>query len=100
MMLSAREIARQLPSQSDTWTNRHMQYTHGHGLVTNAVTETNRQEEPVLTGRNLPPVYDSDDLYVENPAIYHGENSSRYYILKTQLEELHYPDAHENGHAT
>src|SRR5690625_7581734 len=43
MMLSAREIARQLPSQSDTWTNRHMQYTHGNGLVMNAVTETNRQ---------------------------------------------------------
>src|SRR5690625_7678477 len=45
MMLSAREIARQLPSQSDTWTNRHMQYTHGYGLVMNAVTETNRRSE-------------------------------------------------------
>ncbi|HLR91414.1 MAG TPA: UPF0182 family protein [Balneolaceae bacterium] len=96
MMLSAREIARQLPSQSDTWTNRHMQYTHGYGLVMNAVTETNRQGEPVLTVRNLPPVYDSDDLYVENPAIYYGENSSGYYIVNTQIEELHYPDGDEN----
>src|SRR5690625_3783580 len=60
-----------------------------------AVTETNRQGEPVLTVRNLPPVYDSDDLYVENPAIYYGENSSCYYIVNTQLEELHDPDGDE-----
>lgn len=96
MMLSAREIARELPSQSDTWVNRHMQYTHGYGMVMSPVTETNSQGEPILVVRNLPPVYESDDLSVENPAIYYGENSSGYYIVNSGVEELHYPEGDEN----
>ena len=96
MMLSAREIARILPSQSDTWVNRHMQYTHGHGLVMSPVTETNRQGEPSLIIRNIPPVFESPDLRVDNPAIYFGENSGGYYIVNTGVPELHYPDGDEN----
>jgi uncharacterized protein len=83
MMLSAREIARTLPSQSDTWVNRHMQYTHGYGLAMSPVTETTRQGEPRLVIRDLPPVYASPDLRVDNPAIYYGEHSSGYYIVNT-----------------
>lgn len=96
MMLSAREIARDLPSQSDTWVNRHMQYTHGYGMVMSPVTETNSQGEPILVVRNLPPVYESDDIRVENPAIYYGENSSGYYIVNSGVEELHYPEGDDN----
>ena len=96
MMLSAREIARTLPSQSDRWVNRHLQYTHGFGLVMSPVTETNRQGEPLLPIRNIPPRWDSEDLRVDNPAIYYGENSSGYYIVNTGVDELHYPDGDEN----
>ncbi|PKD43552.1 UPF0182 family protein [Rhodohalobacter barkolensis] len=96
MMLSAREIARTLPSQSDTWVNRHLQYTHGYGLVMSPVTETNSQGEPRLSIRNLPPSWDSDDLKVDNPAIYYGENSSGYYVVNSGIEELHYPDGDAN----
>lgn len=96
MMLSSREIARELPSQSDTWVNRHMQYTHGYGIVMSPVTETNSQGEPVLTIRNLPPFSTSADLIVENPAIYYGENSSGYYIVNSDVEELDYPLGDEN----
>jgi len=96
MMLSSREIARELPSQSDTWVNRHMQYTHGFGFVMNPVTETNSQGEPILVVRNIPPFWESDDLLVENPAIYYGENSSSYYIVNTGVPELHYPDGDDN----
>ncbi|CAN5127838.1 UPF0182 family protein [soil metagenome] len=96
MMLSAREIARTLPSQSDTWVNRHMQYTHGYGLAMSPVTETTRQGEPRLVIRDLPPVYDSPDLRVNNPAIYYGETSAGYYIVNTGVEELHYPAGDAN----
>lgn len=96
MMLSAREIARQLPSQSDTWVNRHMQYTHGYGLVMSPVTETNSQGEPIMVIRNLPPVTESDDILIDNPAIYYGENSSDYYIVNSGVEELHYPEGDDN----
>ncbi|MEX2601557.1 MAG: UPF0182 family protein, partial [Balneolaceae bacterium] len=96
MMLSAREISRQLPSQSDTWVNRHMQYTHGFGMTMSPVTEANSQGEPLLVVRDLPPVYNSQDLAVTNPAIYYGENSSGYYIVNTTVPELHYPAGDEN----
>jgi len=96
MMLSAREIARTLPSQSDTWVNRHMQYTHGYGLTMSPVTQTSSQGEPRLIIRDLPPVYNSPDLRVDNPAIYYGENSTGYYIVNTGVEELHYPAGDEN----
>ncbi|MCC5904982.1 MAG: UPF0182 family protein [Balneolaceae bacterium] len=96
MMLSAREIASTLPSQSDTWVNRHLVYTHGYGLVMNPVTETNRQGEPTLVIRNIPPVSESPDLQVENPAIYYGEHSSGYYIVNSNEPELHYPEGDDN----
>ena len=96
VMLSAREIARTLPSQSDTWVNRHLQYTHGFGLTMSPVTEITRQGEPELIIRDLPPVYDYDELSIENPAIYYGENSSGYYIVNSGVEELHYPAGDEN----
>ncbi|MEX1061965.1 MAG: UPF0182 family protein [Balneolaceae bacterium] len=95
-MLSSREIARTLPSQSDTWVNRHMQYTHGFGLVMSPVTETSRQGEPRFLLRDIPPIPSSPDLRVENPAIYYGENSTGYYIVNTDVPELNYPAGDEN----
>lgn len=96
VMLSAREIARTLPSQSDTWENRHLAYTHGYGLTMSPVTEITRQGEPVLVIRDLPPIYDYPELSIDNPAIYYGENSSGYYIVNSGVEELHYPAGDEN----
>lgn len=96
VMLSAREIARTLPSQSDTWVNRHLQYTHGYGLTMSPVTEITRQGEPELIIRDLPPVYDYPELSVENPAIYYGEHSTGYYIVNSGVEELHYPEGDDN----
>ncbi len=95
-MLSAREIARTLPSQSDTWVNRHMQYTHGFGLVMSPVTEATSQGEPRFLLRDIPPIPSSPDLRVTNPAIYYGENSRSYYIVNTDVPELHYPAGDEN----
>lgn len=97
-MLSAREIARTLPSQSDTWVNRHMQYTHGYGLVMNPVTQANRQGQPIFYLQDIPPVSTSPDLQVENPAIYYGETSSSYYIVNTDVPELNYPTGDENAY--
>ncbi len=96
VMLSAREIARTLPSQSDTWENRHLAYTHGYGLTMSPVTEITRQGEPVLVIRDLPPIYNYPELRVDNPAIYYGESSSGYYIVNSGVEELHYPEGDEN----
>lgn len=97
-MLAAREIAGTLPSRSDTWVNRHMQYTHGFGLVMSPVTAANRQGEPLFLLRDIPPVPSSPDLRVEHPAIYYGETGESYYIVNTDVPELHYPAGDENAY--
>lgn len=100
MMLSAREISPTLPGQSDSWVNRRLQFTHGYGLVMSPVTEITRQGEPVLAIRDLPPVSSSDDLRVDNPAIYFGESSEGYYIVNSKAEELDYPAGDENVYSS
>ncbi|MEX0593623.1 MAG: UPF0182 family protein [Balneolaceae bacterium] len=98
VMLSAREIAHTLPSQSDTWVNRHLQYTHGFGLVMNSVTEANQQGQPHFLLQDIPPVADSPDLQVEQPAIYYGESNQGYYIVNSDVPELHYPSGDDNAY--
>lgn len=98
VMLSAREIARTLPSQSDTWVNRHLQYTHGFGLVMNSVAEANQQGQPRFLLQDIPPVTDSPDLQVDQPAIYYGESNDGYYIVNTDVPELHYPSGDQNAY--
>ncbi|MGM0506424.1 MAG: UPF0182 family protein [Bacteroidota bacterium] len=98
VMLSAREIAHTLPSQSDTWVNRHLQYTHGFGLVMNSVTEANQQGQPQFLLQDIPPVATSPDLQVEQPAIYYGESNEGYYIVNSEVPELHYPSGDENAY--
>ncbi len=96
VMLSAREISTVLPTGSDNWVNRRLQFTHGYGVAMSPVTETDRQGEPVLIVRDLPPVFDYEELAVDNPAIYYGEESSGYYIVNTGISELHYPSGDAN----
>ncbi len=95
VMLAARELVPRLPAESDTWVNRHLQFTHGFGLAMSPVNRTNRQGEPLMYIRDLPPVSRSG-LEVENPAIYYGEQSGPYYIVNTDAEELHYPSGDGN----
>lgn len=96
VMLSARELADQLPAESDTWVNRHMQFTHGLGMAMSPVTRSNDQGEPLMYVRDIPPRNDHEELTVDNPAIYYGQTSPHYYIVNTESEELHYPRSGEN----
>ncbi len=96
VMLASREISRQLPSQSRTWVNERLQYTHGYGLVMSPVTEKDSQGQPLLVIRDLPPRYSSPNLAVERPAIYYGEAGQGYYIVNSNTPELHYPSGDEN----
>ena len=96
VMLSARELAPQLPDQSDTWVNRHMQFTHGLGMVMSPVTRSNSQGEPIMYVKDIPPSSEFSELEVENPAVYYGEESHNYYIVNTHSDELHYPRSGDN----
>jgi uncharacterized protein len=95
VMLAGRELAPRLPDGSNTWLNRHLQFTHGYGVAMSPVNRTNRQGEPILIARDLPPVT-HPDITITNPAIYYGKQSGGYYIVNTGTEELHYPAGDAN----
>lgn len=95
VMLSGRELAPQLPDGSNTWVNRHLQYTHGYGVAMSPVNRANRQGEPLMLIRDLPPVT-HPDIPIDNAAIYYGKQSEGYFIVNSGTEELHYPGGDGN----
>lgn len=90
VMLAGRELADRLPEGSNSWVNRHLQYTHGFGIAMSPVNRTNTQGEPIMLIRDLPPVT-HPDIPIDNAAIYYGYSSQGYYIVNSGTEELHYP---------
>src|SRR5699024_1498608 len=95
MMISARELAQELPEQSDTWVNRRLQYTHGYGIVMSPVAQEGLQGDPRMVIKDIPPVSDIN-LKVEQPAIYYGEYNADYKLVNTNVKELDYPQGDEN----
>lgn len=95
VMLAGRELSPRLPEGSRSWVNRHLQYTHGFGIAMSPVNAANRQGEPLMLARDLPPVT-HPDIPIDNAAIYYGKVSPGYFIVNTTTEELHYPSGDGN----
>ncbi len=95
VMLSARELARELPERADTWVNRTLQFTHGYGLVMSLASQEGEEGTPTLLVQDLPPVT-PEGLNIEMPAIFYGENMQGYRIVDTGVKELDYPKGDEN----
>jgi uncharacterized membrane protein (UPF0182 family) len=95
VMLSARELAPQLPEKARTWVNEYLQFTHGYGLVMNFVSKTAEGGLPLYIIQNIPPQARSD-LAVNNPAIYYGEKTPGYRIVSTKVKEFDYPKGSQN----
>lgn len=96
VLLSSRELGR-LPSQSDTWVNRVLQYTHGYGLAMSlaAHDDTAGEGVPRFVVKDLPPAT-WGGLKVDRPAIYFGEKMPGYRIVNTGIEEFDYPRGDAN----
>jgi len=91
IMLSARELDQlQLASQSQTWQNRHLIYTHGYGVVASATNEVVGGGNPKIILGDIPPNGPSD-LKVAEPRIYYGELTNDYVFVKTQQPEFDRP---------
>lgn len=95
MMLSAREISDDLPDKANTWVNKHLQYTHGYGLVMSPVAQEGNEGVPNLLIKDLPPVSEAG-LEVDQPAIYYGEHQVEYRIVNSNVKELDYPRGDDN----
>lgn len=90
--LSARELNQQaLPAESQTWVNKHLQYTHGYGVVMSPVNRVNAKGLPEFFIKDIPPVK-SVDLALDRMQIYFGELTDEYVYVKTHAGEFDYPN--------
>ncbi len=96
VMVAARELSQQLPERSDTWVNRHLQYTHGYGVTMNLVSQEGEEGTPTLLVQDLPPVVTVSGLDIDQAAIYYGEQTPTYRIVNSEVPELHYPRGDDN----
>jgi uncharacterized membrane protein (UPF0182 family) len=95
VMLSARELAPELPEKARTWVNERLQFTHGYGLVMNFVSKKGPEGLPEYIIENIPPV-SLYNLKVDQPAVYYGEKMPGYRIVATKVKEFDYPKGNEN----
>ncbi|WP_461316163.1 UPF0182 family membrane protein [Bradyrhizobium embrapense] len=99
VMLSARELrASLLPTNAQTWVNRHVLFTHGNGAVMSPVTRKSTEGLPFFYLRDIPPVADGGPEIAE-PRIYFGEESDDYVIVKASVPEFDYPKGKDNVYA-
>jgi len=95
VMLSARELSANLPSQAQTWVNEKLQFTHGYGLVMSFVSKTMGGGFPQYVLENIPPE-SAYGLTINQPAIYYGESMPGYRIVSTGVKEFDYPKGNQN----
>lgn len=99
VMLSARELnSALLPSNAQTWVNRHILFTHGNGAVMSPVTQKSGEGLPLLYLRDIPPVaHGGPDI--REPRIYYGQQTEDYVIVKGTVPEFDYPKGKDNVYA-
>jgi len=95
VMLSARQLASELPEKAQTWVNQNLQFTHGYGLVMSFVSKQAEGGLPVYALQDIPPESEYG-LKVGQPAIYYGEEMPGYRIVATQIKEFDYPKGNDN----
>ncbi|HEX2240224.1 MAG TPA: UPF0182 family protein [Actinomycetota bacterium] len=96
VLLSARELhLLDLPEKSETWSNLHLQYTHGFGLVASLANESSGAGQPQFLSKDLPGsvVPGAESLELEQPRLYYGEafESQDYSVVGSKQPELDYP---------
>ncbi|HEY8393533.1 MAG TPA: UPF0182 family protein [Thermaerobacter sp.] len=90
VLVAPREIDRQrLPNP--TWVNRHLLYTHGHGLVAMLAGAVDGRGDPVLLSRDLPHRADDPAFALDRPQIYFGELPGDFFVTGTREREFDHP---------
>lgn len=98
VMLSARELTYQrLPIDARGWVNRHLQFTHGYGIVMSPVNAVTATGQPQLLVQDIPL---RGVLKVDRPEIYFGELTDTYAIVNTKEQEFDHPEGSNNVYTT
>ena len=102
VLLSARELSiDDLPEQSRTWANTHLQYTHGYGLVASLANGRTPAGQPEFLVSDVPGTAETGAEAVfpdDQPRLYYGEGfeSEDFSLVDTGQEELDYPGTRSN----
>ncbi len=92
LMYSPRELdSDKLASQSKTWQNQHLVYTHGYGAVANPVNKVTSEGSPDYWIKDIPPVSRYPELQITQPRIYFGEATREHVYVHTAHQEFDYP---------
>jgi uncharacterized membrane protein (UPF0182 family) len=94
--LSARELKSSLlPSNAQTWLNRHMLFTHGNGAVMSPVTRISAEGLPLFYLRDIPPI-GAGGPKIREPRIYYGQETDTHVVVKGGTAEFDYPKGKDN----
>ena len=97
VLLSPRELdLAQLGDARSRWTNPHLVYTHGYGLVLAEANRITPSGSPVLFIENAPPVIHSPSLKLSRPELYYGETMHEPVFVRTDQAEFNYPSGSDN----
>jgi len=99
VMLSTRELARELPPAAQTWVNQYLQFTHGYGVVMNFVSKKVGGGFPEYLLENVP-AQSSFGLKIDQPSVYYGQSMPGYRIVDTAIKEFDYPKGNDNVYAS
>ncbi|MGK4005241.1 UPF0182 family protein [Sorangium sp. So ce1036] len=97
VMLAPRELsAENLPSEHQTFVNRHFKYTHGYGVAMASAHDFTNDGQPNLLIKDIPPVSAFPELEIERPEIYYGETTHGYVVVNSREPEFDHPSGAEN----
>ncbi|MCJ8501050.1 UPF0182 family protein [Desulfatitalea alkaliphila] len=84
-----------LPAGAQNWINRHLSYTHGHGVV---MTPASQGSGSAMTWyiHNIPPE-SRFGMNIAQPRIYFGLGNTPYAIAPNQAGEMDYPQGESNA---
>ncbi len=95
--ISVRELnVSQIPSEAQTWVNRHLKYTHGYGVVVSPVDKITEEGLPYFFVSNIPPETSFPELKITRPEVYYGEETNDYVLVNTLTKEFDYPKGDKN----
>ncbi|MEA2037686.1 MAG: UPF0182 family protein [Nanoarchaeota archaeon] len=99
VMLAPREMnQQQITENAKTWVNLHMVYSHGYGIVMSPVNSVTKEGMPNYLIQDIPPVYniEEENLIIEKPQIYYGENDNNFVLVNTKTKEFDFPKGNTN----
>ncbi len=92
VFISAREMnTGTLEGNAVIWQNKHLQYTHGFGVIMSKVNSVTSTGQPDFLIKNIPPENISS-IKLDNPRIYFGEKTNDYAVVDSSIREFDYPN--------